>query len=107
MGNFLGDNFLGGNFPDTKRSKTLEKVDMQEKGNVFLKWENLLLAYCCSDDARLDAVMNTEIAFIATNNQTNDAAQESLSKKYKFLKNMSVEKPTNTKLANITLTVKY
>ena len=29
----------------------------------------------CSGDSRLDAVINTEIAFTATNNQTNDIAQ--------------------------------
>lgn len=62
----------------------------------------------CSDDSRLDAVINTEIAFTATNNQTNDIAQQNLSKeKYKNLLNMSAEKLRNTKLANITWTVRY
>ena len=59
----------------------------------------------CSDDSRLDAVINTEIAFTATNNQTNDIAQQNLSKeKYKNLLNMKLR---NTKLANITWTVRY
>ena len=57
------------------------------------KMRKSIVADSCSDDARLDHVINTETASTATSNQENNVGQENLSKKkYKVLKNMSAEK---------------
>ena len=57
-----------------------------------------ILADSCSDDARLDHVINTETASTATSNQENNVGQENLlKKKYKVLKKYECWE-TNTKL---------